>query len=557
MNKKLTYLYVALVTIVFLIRSVVFAWQYGGIEHDSGWYLGVARNLAQRGIYASYTNTIKEEGAGPFSNIHGRYSVQDKDGFSFFPAGVTVGPGYIIPEALMMKLFGYGWWQYRLWPLISYIGLIFIIFLIVYRLGGVLSLVIFQIWLWITPHLTIQFSYESYGEHVALFYLLLSFYLIFIAQKGKNQKLLYFLSGFFFSLSFLTKYLFFIAGFAFMVLAFWQFVKNPNRLKTIRLWIIWFGFLLLPIISFELYRYLFLVTRFGIESWYAINKDLIIHFQSNGSGINLANVNWNFINTKISFWNVAGITPIIAWCTTLVSPFIFLKNKSKNIKILYVLLFASFLTTVIWYILFSSFGWTRHVWLGLIVGMMLISIFLSKLWNYKKILSSAFFILLIFYLGYSSLLNKDKFEPRFILNQAVIDKWDSNRYARGLQGLPANPIISLIDQKELMYFFNQNVKSEDRIYYLGWFLVAEASPLVDKVFYSLDRYLEIGQAEGSDGGKSYLIIGPYQKGKYSLVAKDYYPKKVLQLCEDVVFENSSYTLCTLKNNLVYENRAYD
>ena len=235
----------------------------------------------------------------------------------------------------------------------------------------------------------------------------------------------------------------------------------------------------------------------------------------------------------------------------------FLKNKSKNIKILYVLLLVSFLSTVIWYILFSSFGWTRHVWLGLIVGMMLISIFLSKLWNYKKILSSAFFVLLIFYLGYSFLLYKDKFEPRLNLNQEIIDKWDSNRYTRGLQGLPANPIISLDDQKELMYFFNQNVKSEDGIYYLGWFLVAEASPLVDKVFYSLDRYLEIGQAEGSDGGKSYLIIGPYQKGKYSLVAKDYYPKKVLQLCEDVVFENSSYTLCTLKNNLVYENRAYD
>ena len=81
--------------------------------------------------------------------------------------------------------------------------------------------------------------------------------------------------------------------------------------------------------------------------------------------------------------------------------------------------------------------------------------------------------------------------------------------------------------------------------------------MVDKVFYSLDRYLEIGQADMSDDGKSYLIIGPYQKGKYSLVPKTYYPSKVSELCEVVVFENSSYTLCSLKNNLVYENRAYD
>jgi len=323
MINKLIYLYIILVVSIFLIRTIFFASQFGGVEHDSGWYLGVARNLAQRGIYASYTNTIKEEGAGPFSNIHGRYSVQDKDGFSYFPAGVTVGPGYIVPEALMMKLFGHGWWQYRLWSLISYAGLLFIVFLIVYRIGGVLALVILSLWLWITPHLTIQFSYESYGEHVALFYLLLSFYLIFHAHKGKNQKLLYLLSGFFFSLSFLTKYLFFLAGFAFLALAIWQFVKDTNRLKTFRLWIIWVGFLLLPIIAFELYRYLFLVTRFGIESWHAINKDLIIHFQSNGSGLNMADVNWKFLNTKAMFWNEAGITPIIAWCTTLTFPFFF------------------------------------------------------------------------------------------------------------------------------------------------------------------------------------------------------------------------------------------
>lgn len=555
-NRKIIYIFIVLITSLFLLRSIIFSSQFGSLEHDSGWYLGVARNLAERGLYASYTNTIKKEGAGVHPSIHGRFSVQDNEGFSYFPAGVTVGPAYLFPEALMMKLFGYGWWQFRLWPLVSFFGLLLVAFLIIYRLGGILGLVLFQVWLWVTPHITTQFAYESYGEHVALFYLLLSFYFIFLGQRTEKKKLFYSLSGVFLSLSFLTKYQFLLAGFAFIVLAIWQFIKTPNRSITLRKWIIWLVFLLLPILAFELYRFVFLVTRFGIESWHAVISDFIIHFKSNGSGLNIANVNWEFMGLKSAFWKEAGVVPVIAWCTTLLSPLIRLKEKDEKMRVLFLLLFASFLSTTIWFILFASFGWVRHVWPGLIIGMILISAFVGYFWNDKRV-RGAPFLFVIFVLSSSFFLNKEKFEPRLGLNQKVIDEWDAGRYESGLQGLPANPFIALSDQEGLVNYFNLNIKDEDKIYYLGWFLVAEAPPLVDKVFYSLDRYLEIGQAEGPGGGKSYLIIGPYQKGKYSLVSKSYYPRKVTGLCEKVVFENTSYALCTLKNNLVYENRAYD
>src|SRR3990170_7616752 len=97
-------IYIIAIVSLFLLRSIFFAANYGGIEHDSGWYLGVARNLAQRGIYASYTNTIIPEEQGDYPSIHGRFSVQDENGYSYFPAGVTVGPGYIIPEAILLKI---------------------------------------------------------------------------------------------------------------------------------------------------------------------------------------------------------------------------------------------------------------------------------------------------------------------------------------------------------------------------------------------------------------------------------------------------------------------
>ena len=60
-KKNKLWLYLILTTFLFLIRVISFASDYGGIEHDSGWHLGMARNLAERGIFASYTNTLTEE----------------------------------------------------------------------------------------------------------------------------------------------------------------------------------------------------------------------------------------------------------------------------------------------------------------------------------------------------------------------------------------------------------------------------------------------------------------------------------------------------------------
>ncbi len=55
---------VLLITGLLVARIILFVGNYAGIEHDSGWQLGLAKNLAHRGIYASYVNTIGEEGVG-------------------------------------------------------------------------------------------------------------------------------------------------------------------------------------------------------------------------------------------------------------------------------------------------------------------------------------------------------------------------------------------------------------------------------------------------------------------------------------------------------------
>lgn len=555
-NKYFFHLYFVITIGLFLSRTLIFVSQLGGIEHDSGWFLGVARNLAERGIYASYTNTIKEEGKGAYSSIHGRFSVQDDKGFSYFPAGVTVGPGYILPEAILLKIFGYDFWQFRLWPLLTYIGLIILVFLIAYELGGLGSLILIQVWFWLAPQLTIQFSYESYGEHVALFYLLLSFYLMSLSWKKKKKYFLYALSGFLFSITILTKYLYLIASIGFFLLALVSLIRIPKRINTLKFWTVWLVFLALPILIFGLYEYIFIISNFGRQGWEAISKDFIQHFKSNGSGLGLSAIDWKFVARKTTFWEEVGLMPISGWVFTLMSPFIFLGYRKQKNLILYILLFGAFLATAVWFVLLSGFGWTRHVWHGLIIGMILVTAVAGKMWNNKKLRFGLILLAILAFFSPRLIFNAGKFESKFFLDQKMIDRWYWTRNERGLQGLPANPILSLTDQKELKSFFENNVKSEDRIYYLGWFLVAEASPIVDKVFYTYDRY-EYLQKENPQRGISYLILGPYQKGKLSIVDRSYAPSKIANLCDRVVFNNSSYMLCTLRKDVFYNNRAYD
>lgn len=563
MKKYLFFLYLFITSLLFFARVIIFTDKFGGVEHDSGWYLGVARNLAQRGIYASYTNTIIPEEPGDYPSLHGRYSVQDKEGYSYFPAGVTVGSGYIIPEAILLKIFGYDFWQFRLWPLISFLGLLLLVFYFAYKLGGWVSLVILQIWLWFFPQIYLSMAYEAYGEHIALFYLFLSFFLFSRKENTKRTNyFLMFVSGIIFSMSFLTKNLMLLSissfGFIFLCDALLIFRKKDTKHTRQKIfgWIFWGLGFVLPITAFEGYRYLSLVSLFGIEGWKAVNKDIEIHLAQNGSGLKLQKLDYGFTLKKFLIWEKLGFRyGFLAWVVlALFSAQILYKKHKDNIQI-FSLFLVSILVGLIWFTLFSPTGWTRHAWMSLVLGLLLLASFMGRLSKFIKGKSKTFFLLALAVLLLLSMrLNRSY--PQFYLSQPTVDEWEKFRYEGGLQGLPTNTIATLKDQKEVKNFFERRVKPEDRVYYLGWFLVAEISPIVDKVFYTYDRY-EYLQRKNPLNGVSYLILGPYQKGKLSMVGQSYASAKIKTLCDDVVLNNPSYTLCTLRNDVDYKNRAYE
>lgn len=303
-KNKQALIIISLLSGLFLLRICLFVNTYGGVEHDSGWYLGVAKNVAERGIYASFTNTIGEDKVGANPTIHGRFGVQDADGYMYFPAGVTVGPGYVFPEALILKIFGNGWWQYRAWPLLAFTFLLFISFYIVKRIGGYVALIIFAVWLWVIPQYYIGYSFEAFSESIAMMFFLLGGWILF--RPVSQSKKYYFLAGLLFACSYLTKNLFLLPISSLGIFVLYDLVKNRNQIrKALFKWIVLFFGIILPIILFQVYQYISLMIMFGRPGVDAVKEDYRLHFLLNGSGIeNFTNLDLEFIRKKINIWIV-------------------------------------------------------------------------------------------------------------------------------------------------------------------------------------------------------------------------------------------------------------
>lgn len=546
--------------ILFLFRVLFFAGNYGGVEHDSGWYLGVAKNLALRGIYASYTNTVATNGIGEHPSIHGRFSVQDAQGYIYFPAGVTAGPGYVVPEALMIKLFGNGWWQYRLWPLLSFAALVGISFFAVWRIGGFAAFIVFALWLWAIPQFYTAYAFEAFGEDIAFLFLFVGLLVAHYVSMRKQKVKFMFLSGVFLSLAYLTKDLYALAICGIGAFFIWDvYALRKEWRYLVKKWLLFaLGLALLPV-AFLGYERWFLLSHFGPQGVWGVQEDFRLHFESNGSGLsnlNLLHMDWNFVYKKVLIWMDVGFAqPLLVWSMLMLFPIVVFKFINKQYRVFIVSLYLAMVVSFAWYILLSPTGWARHAWQAVMIGIMLIAIGIGTLYNRCSTVGTKMLFVFAVIVVFLPSIEPANITLSPMLNGETITRWKSASMVRGLNGFPSNDILSLDDQKGIVQFFDSSVHKQDRVYYVGWFLVAEVSPLVDKVFYTLDRYESLN-GENPDGGKSYAIFGPYQQGTWSMESPDYIVAKTNQICDEIVYQNPSYLVCTLQKNLHYINSAY-
>jgi hypothetical protein len=530
--KKYVGLCIAVFSLLFVLRMGTFILtQDVGTEHDSGWYVGVAKNMAEKGIYASYTNTIDgSEKTGGHPSIHGRFSVQDSRGFIYFPAGVTVGPTYILPEALLLRVFGTGWVQVRLWPFICFAVLVPILVYLSYALGGVMGMCMFCILLWAYPQLLLNQSYESLSEHIGLL-LLLCGYLLFTRFSQASNKRRSALVGLCVGLAVQAKNIYILGLFPLLFVA-WLTIPRTKRVGAIGIIIL---FSLIPSLMFELYRFLFITTHFSLHAYWLNTVDNKRTWESGGSGISIlrSGINLRFVYNKLAVWRHIGLSPyLVVWPVLFISPFI----QKRQTALFTLLLLLSF-TFFSWFAIFSPTGWFRHIFPGVIVGLILFTSTCSEIIrsNIQAAHTVSLFVLslLVVKLFTGAVLNPLAI-PSFYITTKKVEFIRTLPSPNKIQGPIALPIFSKQKEMEVARFI-YSIPPAVRVCYSDVMLVAEIPYLVDRVFFPTKR------CRSGD----VVIFGPYQKN-LNIRDSRYLPDTRKRLCSLSLFDNGWYELCRLR-----------
>lgn len=230
-NKKFLWGFLLFVLIGFSLINVYLS-PFGGF-HVEGINLQPPKNLARHGIY-------------------GTLSIE---GFEKYTYRISAGPGILIPNALVFKIFGISVHNSRLLYVLFIIAAVFTFYFLARDIYGkkvallALFFIIFSSGMFLSP----QMGADAYMP--ALFYLLIGALFWFKSIKTKKNIYLY-LCGIFLGLSFQTQWLFLFAIFALVLTCIiLRLAKNPLSGKyyvipismVILVTLIWTGFRVLNV----------------------------------------------------------------------------------------------------------------------------------------------------------------------------------------------------------------------------------------------------------------------------------------------------------------------
>ena len=256
-NKYIAILIIGLLISYQMVRIVVFVNEYGSVEHDGGWALGVSRSVAERGVYTSLTSTLVDPHIRSGLNYDHQFTIQDTTGREYFFIGNTMGPGTVLPNALILKLLGTGFWQSRLGPLLFFLFFLILASVMLYYLEGLVSVVILHLYLFFFPQIYIFLGYEALGEMPSMVYLLVSFGLFIAAiETKKRSTTFFFASGVLMGLAIHTRFATLIAFGGFIAVWFILYRQGKLTFKTPLL--VASGFLLVTIL-WQLYVFISLM----------------------------------------------------------------------------------------------------------------------------------------------------------------------------------------------------------------------------------------------------------------------------------------------------------
>ncbi len=544
-------------TIYQLVRLLVFINTYDGVEHDSGWFLGVARSLTETGTYTSLVNTMPhpEIKAGPDINQE-FFQVQDDSGRIYFFIEGTVGPTQVFADALVIKLFGSGFWQFRTASLFFYFGFLVLASWMLFLMGGFWATFLLHGVLFFYPHLSVFLGYESLGEIPMVTCVLFSFLFFAMAATSEKYRVRYFLlSGLLAGLAVMAKVIALLSltslVFLWMILFFRKKVNLQEGIIT------FLGSISLPLIS-EVVQMITITRLFGFDN-YLRHAQQGLNFFVSGSGIEGETgkgmeflLYKTFLISEISHPNrvLSFMTLIVIAVGGMYLIWHFRKNRLY--QYLATLIWGGWLIHTLWFILRAENGWVRRYWLALILGGVLLSLLWSVLLKLaQKTPNWVTVSLAVVLTGVIGLnLYGQKHVATFFISDHLVDDWYQKHLAAPQTQLPSI-IIPRAQQNAAVVALAQ-VSASGRVFYPENYKSAELAALSGRIFYPIQQRQLMPAAPGDVMIIGPNVISPWRKPHEAPISQaeqqtfvNGLREEVRRTCPQIILENDYYMICAL------------
>lgn len=540
------YLLMTLLILYQLVRIVAFVDEYGSVEHDGGWFLGVSRSLAERGTYTSLTSTVVDPNSPAALNIDKQFTIQDPEGREYFFIGNTTGPGIVLPNAIILKIFGFGFWQSRLGPLIFFCLFLILATAMLYAIQGIVAVIVFHLYLFFFPQLYIFLGYEAFGEVPSMVYLLLSFMLFVRAIQAENQpSAWFFASGILAGLAINTRLATIIAfgGFAIIWLILFRQKKITFKnaltliaglLAVAALWQLYIFITLMRVSNFSAYlnhvwgRFEFFQRSIKGITPVAEGMELFLL-----KAIILSEISYPNLWVSLVLALVTGLGGVLLIRQLWADP------ARRNMAIL---LWAAWLIYTLWFLNGPKNAWVRYYWYGLIWMAMLIGLMFAALIRQLSLKPGWFngagslFLGMLLVFSFST-------QPQaihFFITPDLIEIWRQRQLATKDTYLPWI-IIPRAEQEQVAQFI-ANLPPEAHIYYPEGHKTAELSFLTNRIFYTLPRRKLMGPHPDDVLIIGPAIISPWKKERQQRL-------DILETthreCPAIVLETPNYIICAI------------
>lgn len=542
------------------MRVIAFINVYGGIEHDSGWTLGAARSVAERGEYTYMVSTIVDPNVPAAVNVDEKFDIQAPDGRIWFRTSTSIGPASVVPEAVVLKLFGFSFWALRAGPLIFYTVFLLLAAYTVYQLAGLGAIVLFHAFLFFYPHLSIFLGYEALGEMPSMVYQLCAFLAFVSVLKRQDHRWLRFLGvGLLAGLAANAKLLALLSSSGIFAWAGYLWLFERKKVRFGELLSLGGGVVLVGL-GWELVQLIILTRLTGFEMYLQHGRQRWFGFLDEGSGLRLRTESgpefmWRkFLALKEITQSQPEVIMLVAAGIILGGLTLLWLWQGEEKRNLLGPIWLGWLAHTAWFVGLAKTGWVRHYWFGLILAVILLCAIPLALVRASgltvplrfgrsarlALLGVGLLLLVLIGWGFAS----QPYVRSFFLPDEIVPYWAEKRANNNYDATLPWIIIPRAAQNEVVEYIAR-MPPEANVYYPFAHKAAEIPPLTGRINYPLDRRRYPGVTPHP---ADILLIHPYivSAWVHDPVMRQDLLNQVAQVCSQPVLKNDFYMICLVE-----------